>query len=132
MGYLLIEVGKMSNEFGIFIKEKRNKRSLNVRTLAKLTGKSISYISSIETGQRSAPSDEVLEKLAEVLCLNSRDKARMFDLAAKTKSKPTVAADLVTYINENELVHDVLRFSKEREVEASDWQSFMNMIKNKY
>ena len=122
----------MSNEFGIFIKEKRNSRALNVRSLAKLIGKSASYISSIEKGKRSAPSDEVLEKLAEVLCLNSRDIANMHDLAAKSKRKPTVAIDLVSYINENQLVHDVLRLSKERKVEASDWQNFMNTIKDKY
>ncbi len=122
----------MSNEFGKFIREKRNERGLSMRALAKMTEKSVAYISSIENGQRSAPSEKVLYKLADALYLNSSDKVHMLDLAAKSKAKPTVATDLVTYINENELVHDVLRFSKEREVTNADWQRFLNTIKDKY
>ncbi len=34
--------------------------------------------------------------------------------------------------NENELVHDVLRFSKEHKDTTADWQKFLNTIKDKY
>lgn len=122
----------MNNEFGKFVRKKRKEQGVNLRTLAKLTGKSASYISSIETGKRSAPSAAVLEKIAEILCFDNRDKTHMLDLAAKSKSKPAVAIDLVTYINENRLVHEVLRFSEEHRVEVNDWKNFMNTLKEKY
>lgn len=122
----------MNNEFGLFIRNIRKDRGINLRTFAKLAGKSASYISSIETGKRSAPSIAVLENFAEILCLDNRDKTCMLDLAAKSKSKPAVAIDLVTYINENRLVHEVLRFSKAHKVEITDWKNFMNTLKEKY
>ncbi|MGN1138042.1 MAG: helix-turn-helix domain-containing protein [Ruminococcus sp.] len=122
----------MSNEFGEFIRKKRKEQGMNLRTLANLTEKSASYISSIETGKRSAPSNAVLEKFAEILCLDNRDKTYMLDLAAKSKSKPAVAIDLVAYINENRLIQDVLRFSEEHKVEITDWKNFINTLKEKY
>lgn len=122
----------MSNEFGKFIKEKRKEKAFSMRIFANLTKESVAYISSIENGQRTAPSETVLERFADVLCLSNEDRFYMLDLAAKSKTKPTLATDLVTYINENKLIHDVLRLSKEHNVESSDWENFMNMIERKY
>ena len=122
----------MSNEFGKFIKEKRTGKALSMRIFANLTKESVAYISSIENGRRTAPSETVLERFADVLCLSNEDRFYMFDLAAKSKAKPTLATDLVTYINENKHIRDVLRLSKELNVESSDWENFMKVIECKY
>ena len=51
------------NEFGAYLKQKRTALGLNQRLFAKMVGISYSYISSIETGKRPAPSEKVIRKM---------------------------------------------------------------------
>lgn len=54
-------------DFGKYLKQIRESRSLSVRELAKRSNVSHAHISQIETGQRGAPKPDTIKKLAEGL-----------------------------------------------------------------
>jgi transcriptional regulator with XRE-family HTH domain len=56
-------------EIGVALKRIRSALGINQSELSELTGMSVSMISAIEQGQRN-PSEEMVEKLLEVLKLN--------------------------------------------------------------
>ena len=56
-----------SSEFGGYLKKLREFKGLTVRKLEELSGVSSSYITNVENGKRSAPSPDILKKLAEPL-----------------------------------------------------------------
>lgn len=96
-----------------------------------MIGVSPVYISSMEKGRRSAPKYPVLLRFAQALMLNDDEKILFFDLAAKSKKSPTIAADLLTYINENEIVHKALRTAKMCNATDEDWQNFIDSLLEK-
>lgn len=121
----------MEKTFGSFICEKRTQKNITLRTLANMIGVSPVYISSMEKGRRSAPKYPVLLRFAQALMLNDDEKILFFDLAAKSKKSPTIAADLLTYINENEIVHKALRTAKMCNATDEDWQNFIDSLLEK-
>lgn len=120
----------MCNTFGEFVKEKRTSMEMSIHIFAKLLKISCSYESSIENGRRPAPSEAVLKKMAIVLRLNDTERARLFDLAGKTKG--AFPNDLAQYINENQEIIDIIRISKENNVPDKEWKKFKNQIIKKY
>ena len=122
----------MSRTFGEFIRFKRQEQHISLRAFARQIGISPVYTSNIENGKQTAPSYEVILRIAEVLNLNEEEKENMHDLAAETKKYPAIAYDLVEYINANDHVRKALRLSRKLRVEDSDWKEFTNHIKEKY
>lgn len=117
--------------FGSFIYEKRIKKNISLRELAKMIDVSPVYISSMEKGKRAAPSYPVLEKIANVFLINDEEKVLMFDLAAKSKKSLSLAEDLLEYINNNEIVHKALRTAKKCNATDDDWQNFIDSLMEK-
>lgn len=64
----------MSNEFGEFLQQKRKALGISQRVFARTAGISVSYISSIETGKRAAPSYDIISKMEEELRLNPKER----------------------------------------------------------
>ncbi len=122
----------MSNEFGDYLKQKRKTMGVNQRVFAKMTGVSYSYISSIETGKRPAPSIDILIKMENKLRLNPKEKELFEHLAAKSRAIPTVSPKIANYVNNNDCVLQALSFAESNNIEERDWQEFLNKIKNKY
>lgn len=122
----------MKSEFGIFINKKRTEKRLSVRRFAELIGVSPVYASNIETGIRSAPSKEILLKISKVLILSKDEQEYLLDLAAESKNTPSIASDLIIYINENKTVHDALRTAKRLNISKDDWNYFSSYIVSKY
>jgi len=118
--------------FGEFIKTKREERLMSQRRFAERIGISPVYVSYFETGQRNAPKNEILQKIAEVLNLNDPEKNKMLFLAAQTHYKNGVHHELAGYLFENEYAKDTLRLAQECQITDEDWRFFTNYICNKY
>ena len=78
--------------FGEYINKKRQQKGKTLRGFAEELDISPSYLSDIENGNRSAPNQDVLNKMIELLELNKEESNKLLDLAAA--SKETVADEL--------------------------------------
>ena len=112
--------------FGEFIIQKRKERDIPARQLAMALNISAVYMCDIEKGRKAAVSNEFLKELIQILRLDEKDTARMYDLAAIARN--TVSADLPEYIMENELVRTALRTAKDNNVPDEKWERFINEI----
>lgn len=122
----------MDNEisFGAYLKQKRLDMDLSARELASISGISPMYICDMEKDRRPAPTDEVLERLANSLNIQAgAERARFYDLAAHSKN--TVSLDLPDYIMEKDIVRAALRTAKEYDATDKEWEEFMERIKNR-
>ena len=122
----------MENSFGSFIRERRIGQKLSLRKFANLVGISAAYLSSIESGCRTAPTEKILVKLADVLMMSDRDKILMSDLAASSKKKGMVATDIADYISENKYVSNAIRTAMNLHIDKDDWENFICLMEKKY
>ena len=53
--------------FGEYIKQKRQEKNITLRAFADMVGIAPSYMSDIEKSKRNAPTQEILDKMIEVL-----------------------------------------------------------------
>ncbi len=112
--------------FGEFIIQKRKERDIPARQLAMALNISAVYMCDIEKGRKAAVSNEFLAELIQVLRLDEKDAALMYDLAALARN--TVSADLPQYIMENELVRTALRTAKDNKIPDEKWEQFISEI----
>ena len=119
-------------KFGEYIKSKRTNRNITQTKAAKMFGISLSYLSGIERGLRPAPAYDVVDKMADVLELNRKERYRLYDLAAKSKQPPALADDLVEYIYRYPMIREMLRYSMECNMEGTDWENVFNFVKKNY
>lgn len=63
----------MKNDVGELLRLKRHEKKYTLEKTAKLVGVSINYISELEKGSRSNPSDDVIVNLAKALDLDEDD-----------------------------------------------------------
>lgn len=122
----------MINEFGAFLQQKRKALGISQRVFAQLVGISYSYISSIETGKRPAPSYDVLIKMENELRLKTKERELFEHLAAKSRAVPTVSPKIANYVNNNDCVLQALSFAEKNNIEEHYWQEFLDKIKGKY
>lgn len=122
----------MKKSFGAFLSEKRVLKDISLRHFSKIIGISPEYLSKIENNLRPAPKDIILEKIADKLSLSIEDREILFDLAAESKAKLSLATDLVEYIRENEIVHKTLRLAKRCKVTTEEWQEIFDNVAKKH
>lgn len=122
----------VSNEFGAFLQQKRKALCISQRVFAQLVGISYSYISSIETGKRPAPSYDILIKMENELRLKSKERELFEYLAAKSRAVPSVSPKIADYVNNNDCVLQALSFAEKNNIDERYWQDFLNRIKGKY
>ena len=114
--------------FGAFLKKKRNEREITVRGIAEQVGVAVGYYCDIESGRRSPLELEFLDKIIDVLKLPDEDKQTFYDLAGKARS--VAPPDLTGYINSTNKARIALRVAKEKATDE-DWQKFINDLKRK-
>jgi len=68
--------------FGAFLRARRNERGMSLEEVALQVGLSVPRLSRIERDRESPPSDEVVEKLAEIIGIPADD------LLAEAKQPP--------------------------------------------
>ena len=64
-----------TNGLGAALRKLRDRRTLSVRELGKLSKVDHAYIHRLETGEKTSPSPELIGKLLKVLKTNERDSA---------------------------------------------------------
>jgi transcriptional regulator with XRE-family HTH domain len=122
----------VSNEFGAFLQQKRKALCISQRVFAQLVGILYSYISSIETGKRPAPSYDILIKMENELKLKPKERELFEHLAAKSRAVPTVSPKIADYVNNNDFVFQALSFAEKNNIDEHYWQDFLDKIKGKY
>lgn len=116
--------------FGTYIRDRRQYLGLSARELAIKADISAMYICDIEKRRRPAPTDELLERLANTLELSdAEERAAFYDLAAKSKN--TVSLDLPDYIMEKDIVRAALRTAKECDATDQEWEEFIERIRSR-
>lgn len=85
--------------FGEFLCEKRQAKSLTLRALASMLDISFSYLSDVEKGRAKAFKPEILKKISEVLELNQTETDEMYDLAAESQDE--IPADIIEHFKNN-------------------------------
>jgi transcriptional regulator with XRE-family HTH domain len=101
------------SEFGARLRDLRKKANMNQREVAEKVKIDFTYLSKIESGVMSPPSEEVIIKLAKVL---NADKDELIALAGKFPS------DLTQKLSDK----DTLRFLR-----SSDFRESMREFKRK-
>jgi hypothetical protein len=75
--------------------------------------------------------EERLADLANVLNLNEKEKAEMYDIVGKQKG--LLAPDLNPYVTDRPYVNAALRTARNLEANEEDWQRFVDdLIKRKH
>ncbi|GAB1414108.1 MAG: helix-turn-helix domain-containing protein [Anaerolineae bacterium] len=85
----------MSNTgLGVALRKLRERRSLSVREVGKLSEIDHAYVHRLETGEKTSPSQELIGKLLKVLKVNERDTTIVKWLADHPDTNP----ELVEYV----------------------------------
>ena len=124
----------MSNKdmnFGEFLREKRQEREITLRKFAEMAGISPVYMSTLETNQRHAPKDEILERMVRLLLLSKEEEELFYDLAVKSAFSPRVSGDLPEYIINHEIVKIALRTAKDADATDDEWQEFIEKLRKR-
>ena len=117
-----------ATDFGQFISEQKHKHSLQSKELAEMLGISIGYLSQLEHGKRVCPDQELLKKMIEVFNLNEEERCIIFDLYEKASGN--LSPDIVEYVQSKEIVKRALRAANAANATESDWEMFIDAIKN--
>lgn len=121
----------MSITFGEFIKGRRQNNGVSLRRFAEQLNISPVYLCNMEKDRNPAPKDDVLSRMAQMLVLNDEDTRLLYDLAAKSKSNPTVSKDLPEYIMDRDIVRVALRTAKDVDATDEEWQAFIEMLETR-
>ena len=94
-------------------------------------GVSAPFLSDVENNRRAPLTEERLADLANVLNLNEKEKAEMYDIVGKQKG--LLAPDLNPYVTDRPYVNAALRTARNLEANEEDWQRFVDdLIKRKH
>lgn len=119
--------------FGAFIRKKRLELDpyISLRKMAEILDIAPSYMSTMETGYDSAPKDDILANIAEVLKLDKQEWELMYELAAKSKTYTAIPGDLPEYISSNEYARIALRMAKDVDATDTEWIEFIEKLKKR-
>lgn len=113
-------------KFGQFISEKRIQLSMTKQELARLTGISTAYLSQLESGVRSNPTVEVLDRMINMLHLNKTETHKLYDLYAAVND--TISPDVMKYLKNNDIISKAIRTAQENNAEEKDWLDFIDWL----
>ena len=120
--------------FAQFIRKKRleSPEELTLKGVAEKLGISLTMYSDIEKGRR-VPSDTFdYELLAELFHLDDREKALLYDLAARRKrTVPSDIEDTLMYSETGNLARLALRMTNEGTANEEDWKKFIRELEKK-
>lgn len=120
----------MDEQFGKFVRTKREEKGMNLRKLAELLEIAPAYMSDMEKARRYPPDKEKLYKIAEILDFTKEETNTMFDLAALAKDN-TVSPDLPEYIMDHEPVRVALRKARDLDMDDEEWMKVIEVLERK-
>lgn len=115
-------------KFGEFLKQKRSEKNMKAKTAAELLNISPAYLSSLENGSRRPPSNELLEKMAEILELSIDERYQLFDLAAESRQPAEISRDLTEYMYQNPKILEILRYAMKCQLKEKEWDNILQNI----
>lgn len=122
-----------SNPFGDYINSKREERrqegdEIKLKDIAFSMGKTATYLSDIIKGRRNPPEKELIDKIADALKLNEKERTELYDSAGESRNE--VAPDLPDYIMDDNIPHAriALRKAKEKGISDEFWQEVSKKI----
>ena len=115
--------------FGAFLTAKREERDLTLREMARQMGVSAPFLSDVEKDRTNPLTKDRLDKVAEILHLDTDEKTGMFDLVGKQKN--TAAPDLPEYIIGRDYVAAALRTARDLNAGEAEWLKFVEDLKNR-
>lgn len=118
--------------FGDFVKDKRNKKEIKLKAIAKKLNLSIAYWSDIENNRRY-PITNKLDVVIKTLGLSPEEQNLLYDLAGKERKE--VSPDLLQYIMDLEVspyVRVALRKAQQYEATIEDWKRITEALDQKY
>ncbi len=122
-----------NNLFGVFLNEKRQQKDLSIRELANNVGVSHTYLSLIEKGAKPPPSDILIIKIADALCLDDEAKVQFYNIAAESKSLHnnnfSIPADIAKYISETSRACDFIRQANRLGYSNDFWNRILQSLK---
>lgn len=123
-----------NNLFGAFLRDKRIQKELSLRELSQKINLSHSYLSSVENGRKSPPSNKVLLEIAKALMLDTESRELLFDIAAKEKelqnSDYNLPADISKYLFDTEIAKSFIREADKHGYSNEYWSTLLQQIKN--
>ncbi|MFP3153390.1 helix-turn-helix transcriptional regulator [Lachnospiraceae bacterium ZAX-1] len=125
----------MAGEFGQYIDQKRRGKGVGgtdimLKDIANAMGFTATYLSDIIKGRRNPPEMKILEKIAEVLCLDETERTELLDLAGRERDE--AAPDLPEYIMDESLPHVriALRRANSKNLGDDFWRKVVEEMDN--
>lgn len=115
--------------FGEFLTAKREERDLTMREMARQMGVSAPFLSDVEKNRTAPLTKDRLDKVAEILHLDTDERTAMFDLVGRQRN--TVAPDLPDYIMGRDYVAAALRTARDLNVGEEEWLKFVEELKKR-
>lgn len=115
--------------FGEYLAALREDRDFTLRELARQLGVSAPFLSDVEKNRSAPLTKDRLDKVAEVLHLNTDEKTTMFDLVGRQRN--TVAPDLPEYIIGRDYVAAALRTARDLNAGEAEWLKFVEELKKR-
>ena len=113
-------------DFGQFISEQKEKRSIQSQELADRIGISKGYLSQIEHGKRLCYGKGLLPKIAEALELSDEERYKLYDLYAAASGR--ISPDIEAYIRSNPVIVQVLRKAHDVGATAQQWEEIIDLL----
>ena len=123
----MIKISNYSYTFGAYIRDLRIKNEISQRELAKKVGLAASYLNDIEKDKRSAPKNQVIKKISDIL---KADLNILNDLAGN--SKKSLPPDIIDFVEKNPKVISLIRSLKNNNLNDDELEKIETSInKNK-
>lgn len=124
--YLLHGSGQ---NFGELLAALREEHDFTLRELTRQLGVSAPFLSDVEKNRSAPLTKDRLDKVAEILHLNTDEKTAMFDLVGRQRN--TVAPDLPDYIMGRDYVAAALRTARDLNAGEAEWLKFVEDLKKR-
>ena len=115
--------------FGELLAALREEHDFTLRELARQLGVSAPFLSDVEKNRSAPLTKDRLDKVAEILHLNTDEKTAMFDLVGRQRN--TFAPDLPDYIMGRDYVAAALRTARDLNAGEAEWLKFVEDLKKR-
>lgn len=126
------------NEFGKYLKEKRNEKGITTRTMAKDLDISVSYFSELESGAKLPPNSnkkdygDLIQRIINYLELDEESANKMHELADSVLgSNGYMPNDMTDYVKNMPVAMAALRKAKDADISESQWQEIIKQMDKK-
>lgn len=126
------------NEFGKYLKEKRNEKGITTRTMAKGLDISVSYFSELESGAKLPPNSnkkdygDLIQRIINYLELDEESANKMHELADSVLgSNGYMPNDMTDYVKNMPVAMAALRKAKDADISESQWQEIIKQMDKK-